>query len=104
MAATRPQAPSRLRLIPSAPVSHPAATLQHSLEATVRTTPALRDQAALAFQAFVRSYATRDRKARDLFHFKTLHLGHVARSFGLVEAPSTLSSVRGQHCRARDDG
>ncbi|CDK28842.1 unnamed protein product [Kuraishia capsulata CBS 1993] len=60
----------------------------------------LEDQAAheLATQAFVshiRAYATHLSSERDIFNVKTLHLGHLAKSFGLRETPKQLGRTGG---------
>lgn len=47
----------------------------------------------LAYQAFVRSYATYPSRVKDIFHVKFLHLGHLAKSFCLREAPGTLTGT-----------
>ena len=47
----------------------------------------------LAYQAFVRSYATYPSRVKDTFHVKFLHLGHLAKSFCLREAPGTLTGT-----------
>lgn len=55
----------------------------------------LEDQTALgkasrAFTSHVRAYATHLSSERDVFNVKTLHLGHLAKSFGLRETPKNL--------------
>ncbi|GAA5881115.1 hypothetical protein JCM3774_000877 [Rhodotorula dairenensis] len=40
-----------------------------------------------AFQAHVRAYATHPAAEKHLFNLKALHLGHLAKSFGMREAP-----------------
>jgi len=44
-----------------------------------------------ALQAFIRAYATYPRELKHIFHVRSLHLGHVAKSFGLRDAPQNLS-------------
>ncbi|GAA5991874.1 hypothetical protein JCM10908_002250 [Rhodotorula pacifica] len=41
-----------------------------------------------AFQAHIRAYATHPSSEKHLFNLKALHLGHLAKSFGMREAPS----------------
>lgn len=41
-----------------------------------------------AFMSHIRAYATHSSSERHIFHVKKLHLGHIAKSFGLREAPS----------------
>lgn len=43
-----------------------------------------------AFWAFVKSYATHPSAEKHIFHIKNLHLGHIAKSFALREAPSDI--------------
>ncbi|XP_047624738.1 probable ATP-dependent RNA helicase DDX31 isoform X7 [Phacochoerus africanus] len=43
-------------------------------------------------QSFVRAYATYPRELKHIFHVRSLHLGHVAKSFGLRDAPKNLST------------
>ena len=47
---------------------------------------------APAYQSFIRGYATYSSSLKHIFHIKALHLGHTAKSFGLREAPSGISS------------
>lgn len=56
------------------------------------TTETLLDIAKNAFISHLRAYPTREKIVRQIFASKALHLGHVARSFGLKEPPSRLSS------------
>ena len=48
-----------------------------------------------AYQSYVRAYATYPSTLKHIFHVRALHLGHVAKSFALQEAPSRISGVRG---------
>nr|XP_006136874.1 probable ATP-dependent RNA helicase DDX31 [Pelodiscus sinensis]XP_006136875.1 probable ATP-dependent RNA helicase DDX31 [Pelodiscus sinensis] len=57
----------------------------HSSEGTVRW-------AKKALQSFLRSYTTYPKTLKHIFHIKSLHLGHVAKSFGLRDAPQNLSA------------
>jgi ATP-dependent RNA helicase DDX31/DBP7 len=45
----------------------------------------------LALQSFIRAYATYPKELKSIFHVRALHLGHVAKSFGLRDAPRNLS-------------
>lgn len=45
-----------------------------------------------AFTAHVRAYATHAASEKHIFHVKFLHLGHLAKSFGLREAPNQVSA------------
>ncbi|TXT13180.1 hypothetical protein VHUM_01581 [Vanrija humicola] len=46
-----------------------------------------------AFASFIRAYSTHPLEERRFFHVKSLHLGHLAKSFALREAPGTLAST-----------
>jgi len=46
-----------------------------------------------AYQSFLRSYATHVKSTKHIFHLKNLHLGHIAKSFGLSAEPATLSTI-----------
>ena len=49
-----------------------------------------------AFQSFIRAYATYPSNLKTIFHVKNLHLGHLAKSFGLREAPGSINDKRGK--------
>lgn len=55
----------------------------HSCEGTVAW-------AKRALQSFIRAYATYPRSLKHIFHIRLLHLGHLAKSFGLRDAPQNL--------------
>jgi len=44
-----------------------------------------------AFASYLRAYATHPSVEKHIFHIRHLHLGHLAKSFALREAPSTIS-------------
>lgn len=44
----------------------------------------------IAFESYVQSYASYPKHIREILPFKALHLGHIAKSFCLREAPSEL--------------
>jgi len=50
-------------------------------------------QAVKAYQSFLRSYATHVKATKHIFHLKNLHLGHVAKSFGLSLVPTSFASL-----------
>lgn len=67
------------------------------------------DKAARAFTSHIRAYATHLSAERDVFNVKTLHLGHLAKSFGLRETPKNLggssnSGHGGQHKKKKENG
>ena len=44
-----------------------------------------------AYLSFLRSYSCYSSDMKRIFHLKNLHIGHVAKSFGLREAPKDIS-------------
>lgn len=47
-------------------------------------------KARKAFQSFIRAYATHGKETKHIFHVKSLHLGHVAKTFALKDPPSQI--------------
>lgn len=45
-----------------------------------------------AFQSYIRSYSTHPLEEKRFFHLKNLHLGHLAKSFALREAPTAIAA------------
>ncbi|OCF58693.1 ATP-dependent RNA helicase DBP7 [Kwoniella mangroviensis CBS 10435] len=45
-----------------------------------------------AYSSFIRAYSTHPLEEKKFFHIKSVHLGHLAKSFALREAPGQLSS------------
>lgn len=45
-----------------------------------------------ALQSFLQAYATYPAHLKHIFHIRSLHLGHTAKSFGLRDAPRGLSA------------
>lgn len=58
-------------------------------------------QARLAFMSHVRAYATHPSDEKRFFHVKNLHLGHLAKAFGLREAPSGISGAGQPQSKAK---
>ncbi|KAK6539756.1 ATP-dependent RNA helicase dbp7 [Orbilia ellipsospora] len=48
------------------------------------------DLAKRAFQSHIRAYATHVAEEREVFDIKQLHLGHIAKSFGLRDRPGDI--------------
>ncbi|XP_035683460.1 probable ATP-dependent RNA helicase DDX31 [Branchiostoma floridae] len=46
-----------------------------------------------AYQSFIRAYATFPSSLKHIFHVRKLHLGHVAKSFGLRDAPGDIGNL-----------
>jgi ATP-dependent RNA helicase DDX31/DBP7 len=63
----------------------------------------LKTMAAKAYQSFIRSYATHTKVTKEIFHVKNLHLGHIAKSFGLKDPPSVVGRALSKQ-RKRADG
>lgn len=55
-----------------------------------------------AFSSFVRAYATHLASEKHIFHVKKLHLGHLAKSFCLQEAPAILQSKLGNLLKEKE--
>lgn len=51
----------------------------------------LGEMARVAFLSHIRAYPTREKCVKHVFSAKALHLGHVARCFGLKEPPKRLA-------------
>lgn len=78
-----------------------ATALQLKFENHVYHNQKLLDSARKAFVSYVRSYASYPKNLKEVFPFKSLHLGHVAKSFCLREAPSVLG-IKGVEVRSRE--
>jgi len=76
-------------------VQEAATHLQDRLEDAVRGEGDLKEAAARGFQSFVRAYAAYSKELKEYCRVSQLHLGHVAKSFGLREAPGKVSGVAG---------
>ncbi|XP_030391356.1 probable ATP-dependent RNA helicase DDX31 isoform X1 [Gopherus evgoodei] len=69
-----------------------ATVLQTEFENYVHSGEGTVQWAKKALQSFLRSYTTYPKTLKHIFHIKSLHLGHVAKSFGLRDAPQNLSA------------
>ena len=65
--------------------------LQRQLEERVKRTPYLHAAASSAFQSYVRSYSAHSKAVQRVLHVGQLHLGHLAKSFGLRETPTAVA-------------
>ncbi|KAJ0118694.1 ATP-dependent RNA helicase dbp-7 [Diaporthe amygdali] len=54
------------------------------------TGPVIIDSARQAFRSHIRAYATHVKEERHVFDIQQLHLGHIAKSYGLREAPGGI--------------
>ena len=68
-----------------------ATDLQLRIERWVLQDPAILEGARRAFQSHVRAYATHVKEEREWFDIKKLHLGHLAKAFGLRDRPGTVN-------------
>ncbi len=57
----------------------------------------LSDMARAAFLSYMRAYPTKEKAIRPIFSVRALHVGHVAKSFGLKEAPTALAQHQRRH-------
>jgi ATP-dependent RNA helicase DDX31/DBP7 len=53
--------------------------------------PKILEMARRAFQSHVRAYATHIASEREMFNIKDLHLGHLAKAFGLRDRPGSIN-------------
>lgn len=67
-----------------------ATTWHLNIERWLLEDKAVHDKAALAFTSHVRAYATHLASERQYFNVKQLHLGHLAKAFGLRENPKQI--------------
>ncbi|TPX39142.1 hypothetical protein SeMB42_g06442 [Synchytrium endobioticum] len=67
-----------------------ATDLQMDLERLVESNSEILELAKRAYKSQIRAYATHASSQRHIFHIKLLHLGHVAKCFGLRDAPSDI--------------
>ncbi|KAF8456954.1 P-loop containing nucleoside triphosphate hydrolase protein [Terfezia claveryi] len=68
-----------------------ATTLQLSLEEHLMHTPAHLSLAKRAWTSHVRAYATHEAAERGMFDVRRVHMGHLAKGFGLRERPGEIS-------------
>ena len=47
-----------------------------------------------AYQSHIKAYTTHPSEMKGVFNLKKLHLGHLAKSFGLRDAPGQVKSKR----------
>ena len=75
----------------SAKYEQRATDFQLDMERWVLTTAELKRRSQRAFQSHVRAYATHVAAERKWFDIKELHLGHLAKAFGLRDAPGNIN-------------
>jgi len=69
-------------------VEERAQSVQNSMEENISDDQELHEKAVSAYKAYIQGYATYPKSMKHIFHVKLLHLGHVAKSFGLRKAPA----------------
>ncbi|NXD75059.1 DDX31 helicase, partial [Halcyon senegalensis] len=70
-----------------------ATVLQTKFENYIHSSEGTVQWAKKALQSFLCAYTTYPRNLKHIFHIKSLHLGHVAKSFGLRDAPKNLTAI-----------
>ncbi|KAK8969963.1 DEAD-box ATP-dependent RNA helicase 17 [Platanthera guangdongensis] len=65
--------------------------LQKGLESFISSQPEIQQLAKNAFCSWIRAYTAHRGELKRIFKLNKIHLGHVARSFGLKEQPSLVS-------------
>ncbi|XP_060065785.1 probable ATP-dependent RNA helicase DDX31 isoform X2 [Ylistrum balloti] len=73
-----------------------ATYFQMCVEDYINDNTKMTDLAVKGFQSFVKAYATYPSELKSVFHVKHLHLGHLAKSFGLRESPSKIKHPAGK--------
>uniref|UniRef100_A0A671TPT9 ATP-dependent RNA helicase n=1 Tax=Sparus aurata TaxID=8175 RepID=A0A671TPT9_SPAAU len=72
-----------------------ATVLQTEFENFVHSDVQSVHTAKKALQSFLRAYTAYPAHLKHIFHIRSLHLGHTAKSFGLRDAPQGLSAATG---------
>ncbi|XP_041856092.1 probable ATP-dependent RNA helicase DDX31 [Melanotaenia boesemani] len=78
-----------------------ATVLQTEFENFVHADAQTLQAAKKALQSFLRAYTTYPAHLKHIFHIRSLHLGHAAKSFGLRDAPRGLTSTGGPWTRTK---
>uniref|UniRef100_A0A8C5D2X5 ATP-dependent RNA helicase n=1 Tax=Gadus morhua TaxID=8049 RepID=A0A8C5D2X5_GADMO len=71
-----------------------ATVLQTEFENAVHANQETLQGAKKALQSFLRSYTAYPTALKHIFHIRSLHLGHAAKSFGLRDAPQRLQTSK----------
>ena len=69
------------------------------LERLTANSSDLKSLASKAFQSWVGSYSCREKSTRSIFNVRMLHLGHIAKSFSLRDAPSSIGKPSGNKAK-----
>lgn len=84
-----------------------ATVLQTDFENYVHANNESLQTAKSALQSFLRAYTSYPSSLKHIFHIRSLHLGHAAKSFGLRDAPKGLASsitTNPANCKDRKKG
>lgn len=68
-----------------------ATNVQLDIERWILSTPMMIEKARKGYQSHIRAYATHVSGERQYFDIKELHLGHLAKAFGLRDRPSMVN-------------
>ncbi|OAL72726.1 ATP-dependent RNA helicase DBP7 [Trichophyton violaceum] len=68
-----------------------ATEFQLDIERWTLDNPSILEMARRAFQSHIRAYATHIASEREYFNIKDLHLGHLAKGFGLRDRPTKIN-------------
>ncbi|EFR00220.1 ATP-dependent RNA helicase DBP7 [Nannizzia gypsea CBS 118893] len=68
-----------------------ATEFQLDIERWTLENPTILEMARRAFQSHIRAYATHIANEREYFNIKDLHLGHLAKGFGLRDRPTKIN-------------
>lgn len=68
-----------------------ASEWQLDIERWALENPTILEMARRAYQSHIRAYATHVAAERHIFNIKDLHLGHLAKSFGLRDRPAKIN-------------
>ncbi|XP_034398451.1 probable ATP-dependent RNA helicase DDX31 isoform X2 [Cyclopterus lumpus] len=79
-----------------------ATVLQTEFENFVHSDAQSVQNAKRALQSFLRAYTAYPSRLKHIFHIRSLHLGHAAKSFGLRDAPQDLNTPSGPRTRTQN--
>lgn len=65
--------------------------MQFYIEEYVEKSTEIQALSRKAYTSFLRSYSCYSHEWKHIFHLKNLHIGHVAKSFGIREAPNQIA-------------
>ena len=74
-----------------------ATNLQMTMENAIVNDSKLHENACQAYVSYIRSYASYAKNVRDVFCFKELHLGHIAKSYALRDPPTKITGIGKGH-------